>query len=244
MSDEARRLQARGAFPSTHPKAIIPQKSRRMTRSQLSPITASGPRMMIVLGAVAILLLAWIATSPVRAAERCGGEDARVLAHSGSGRITLGGATRTVRLSATCGPIGPAIKRSPAKARFFLVIEDLRASTQPGAIFDIALAPPGGRLARHMLGTLNFFNAHPAAAGKGRRGELRCDRTPAGPRRARAVGVGRRAGHRAHVGARSRFGRFGGGHPAGDATGRLGCPQPIALVASRAMGIGAASWRC
>ncbi len=125
-------------------------------------------------GALTLLVLGVALAAGARtgqAAGRCGAGGARVLAQSAAGRIAFGDKTRQVTLTPTCGPIRAAVRRAGRKARFFLVVEDLRASSQPGAIFDISLAPTTGRGGRRtrMLGTLNFFNAHPAAAGEGRR---------------------------------------------------------------------------
>ena len=112
-----------------------------MTRSDLSFTAAVMPRATLAMGVMAILLLAWMAGFPTIAAQRCMSGDADMLAQSASGRIAFVDRVRTVTLSPTCGPVGAAVKRARSKARFFLVVEDLRASTQPGAVFDIALAP-------------------------------------------------------------------------------------------------------
>jgi hypothetical protein len=130
---------------------------------------------MILGGVFVLLLLALITARPTGAAERCKGGDTPLLAQSAPGRIAFGDRMRTVTLASTCGPISAAVRRAGPGARFFLVVEDLRATTQPGAIFDLSLAPSEPRFGKargghtRMLGTLNFFNAHPASAGAGRR---------------------------------------------------------------------------
>lgn len=139
---------------------------------RVRPYAASNPVVGVRWAALlALIVLVWATVTAARAAERCGGPGARVLAQSAPGRIAFAGRRRTLILSSTCGPIGAAVRRASPAARVFLVVEDLRASSQPGAIFDISLAPPDRRGKRRepMLGALNFFNAHPASAGEGRR---------------------------------------------------------------------------
>ena len=131
----------------------------------------AAPRRHVVAHAVLGLAMIWLGTAAIADAKaRCLAGDPRVLAQTSGGRIAFGDRTRVVMLTPACGALGTAVRRAEAKARFLLVVEDLRASSLPGAIFDITLAPFHARAdrRRRMLGALNFFNAHPAAAGKGR----------------------------------------------------------------------------
>ncbi len=83
------------------------------------------------------------------------------LAASAPGRIVFGPEARMVLLAPTCGPVAAMVKAAAPGTRFLLVVEDLRASTQPGALFDLTLAP-SHHTQQHVgvLGTLNFFAAH------------------------------------------------------------------------------------
>ena len=146
-----------------------------MARIDNDPTSAShrDTRRRLVVGAAAALsVMSGIGlTAPGHAATRCSKAEPSVLAQSVGSRIAFGANARRLTLAPTCGPLKSLIRRAPTTARFFLVVEDLRTTRQPGAIFDISLAHGAGEAGKRsrMLGTLNFFNAHAPAAGEGRR---------------------------------------------------------------------------
>ena len=119
-------------------------------------------RAMIYLGLAASLAL--VACGPAKGQPqpaRSGGRPCPgggVIAQTLGGPILIRAVDRPVRLASACDgeSLAAHVRAAAPERRFILVVEDLRAGSQPGVVFDVRLSPNG-----QSLGTLSFFAARP-----------------------------------------------------------------------------------